>query len=50
MMERTGRDITKCLFCKKGDLVAVQSVPPRSGTSPFEIIHGGTQRNLIRLE
>ena len=50
MMERTGRDITKCPFCKKGDLVAVQCVPPRSGTSPFEIIHGGTQRNLIQLE
>jgi hypothetical protein len=50
MMERTGRDITKCPFCKKGDLVAVQYVPPRSGTSPFEIIHGGTQRNLIQLE
>ena len=50
MMERTGRDITKCPFCKKGDLVAVQCVPPRSGTSPFEIIHGGTQRNLVQLE
>ncbi len=37
MMERTGRDITKCPFCKKGDLVAVQSVPPRSVLAPVKI-------------
>lgn len=46
MLERTGRDIAKCPFCKTGNMVPVQSVPPRSGANPYDVIHRKKRRDL----
>ncbi len=50
MLERTGHDITKCPFCKTGDLIAIKSIPKHTGSNPYEIIHEKRQNNLIQRE
>jgi hypothetical protein len=49
MMEKTGKDITKCPVCKKGTLVIVSCITKHTGISPYDIIHR-IRHNLIQRE
>ena len=50
MLDRTGRDIEKCPFCKTGNMKPAKSVPPHTGTNPYDIVHGTAETNQIQRE
>ncbi|MCP4370904.1 MAG: IS91 family transposase [Deltaproteobacteria bacterium] len=50
MLDKTGRDITKCPFCKKGTMFVVSGIGLHTGVAPYDIIHAKRDYKRIQRE